>query len=137
MRKVVIEDAEPPKLLPSRPVFLAAWGGTGMTVLRTFWRNILRCLLALHWLELALHLALPYTSRVNTLLDSFFKHGPSNEEVRNEVCHEVNEEGGKANVDEEDCDEEEGSQQDCAGQASKGCSLPWQEGEDCIRAFSI
>ena len=32
MGKVVIEDAEPPKLLPSRPGFLAAWGGIAMTV---------------------------------------------------------------------------------------------------------
>ena len=32
LQKVAIEDAEPPKLLPSRPGFLAAWGGIAMTV---------------------------------------------------------------------------------------------------------
>ena len=32
LQKVAIEDAEPPKLLPSRPVFLGAWGGIAMTL---------------------------------------------------------------------------------------------------------
>jgi hypothetical protein len=57
------------------------------------------------WLKLALILSCHISHRQ----PHFLQHGSPNEEVRDEVCDEVNEKGGEANINEEDRDEEEGS----------------------------